>query len=141
MSEFSMITLSSIIFLGILLALVAFWQSNARARELANRVAEQVCERETLQFLDGTTLLNRIHIKRNNEGKLTWVRHFTFDFYNGFERLTGKISVAEHKITDIYIEKPLAEPEPAREPTNLFQSANEVNNVITFPGPKKDDNK
>lgn len=134
-----MITLSSIIFLCLLLACIAFWQSNARARELANRVAEQVCDRETLQFLDGTTLLNRIQIKRNEEGKLALIRHFTFDFYNGFERLTGKITVADHKIIDIYIEKPL--PEPTKESVHLFQSANEVNNVIAFPSPKKDDHK
>ena len=132
-----MITLSSIIFLFLLFAFVAFWQSNARARELANRVAEQVCDREDLQFLDGTTLLNRIRLKRNSEGKLTLVRQFQFDFYNGHERLNGKITVIEHKITDIYIETLPAEPE--LKSNYLFNPANETNNVIPFPTCKKEE--
>ena len=131
-----MITLSSIICLVLLFAFVAFWQANARARELANNVAEQVCERDDLQFLDGTTTLNHLRLKRNSAGRLTLIRRFHFDFFNGHERLTGKITVSDNKITDIYIEKLPAE--PAIQPTNLFKPANEVSNVIPFPGKKKE---
>lgn len=134
-----MVTLSGIIFLSLILGFVIFWQSNARAHELANQVAEQVCDREQLQFLDGTTTLSSIRLKRDTERTLRLIRQFQFDFYNGAERLTGKITVSNHKITDIYIEKPL--PEPAIKPTNLFQSANEVSNIIAFPRPKKKEDK
>ena len=94
-----------------------------------------MCERDDLQFLDGTTTLHTIRIRRNSEGRLTLVRRFHFDFFNGHERLTGKITVSDNKITDIYIEKLPAEPSNIK-PTNLFNPANEVSNVIPFPGKK-----
>lgn len=132
-----MITLFSLFFLCLLFAAIAFWQSNARARERANQVAEQLCEREQLQLLDGTTVLSRIRLRRDFQGKLTIVRQFQFDFYNNAERLMGKITLSDGKITDIYIEKPL--PDAHIKPTDLFTSANEVSNVITFPGSHKKD--
>lgn len=130
-----MISLGLLIFLIIVGSGILFWQSSARDRELATRISKQMCDRHNLQFLDDTAMLDTCRIRRNDRGKLGFMRRYHFEFYNGNERLKGNVTVFHHDITELYLETPLPEiTQPKKR--DLFNSANEVSNVIEFP--KKD---
>jgi hypothetical protein len=133
------LTLGGIIFLIVVGLGVVAWQANARARELATRISKQMCERHDMQFLDGTTILDRFRIKRGDNGRLGFVRHYHFDFYNGIERLKGRVTIFKNEVTELFLENPLPDLEPPKQ-RDLFRPANEVSNVIEFPGKKKQDN-
>ena len=128
-----MFTLGGIIFLILVGVGVALWQSSARARELATRISKQMCKRHELQFLDGTTIQDQFRIRRGDNGRLGFMRRYHFDFYNGQQRLQGRVTVFHNEITELYLENPLPDVEPAKQ-RELFESANEVSNVIEFPG-------
>lgn len=127
-----MLTLSGLIFLILIAIGVALWQTNARARELANHTSKKVCAQQNLQFLDGTTILDRFHIKRADSGLLGIIRHYHFEFYNGSERLKGHITIFKNEVIELYLETPLPDLHK-REQRDLFDSANETSNIIQFP--------
>ncbi len=133
-----MMTLGSIIFLILVVAGILFWQSGAKDRELATRVSKQLCEQHHMQFLDDTAMLDSCRIERDDQGRLGWMRRYHFEFYNGDERLKGRVSVFQHHITELYLENPLPDISKQKE-RNLFQSANDVSNVIDFPKRDKND--
>lgn len=131
-----MITLGTLVFLIVIGIAVALWQSSARARELATRTSKQMCERHQLQFLDGTTIQDQFRIRRGDNGRLGFMRRYHFDFYNGQHRLQGKVTVFHNEITELYLQNPLPDITPTKQ-RDLFDSANEVSNVIQFPGKDK----
>ena len=129
-----MFTIPTIIVLIIIGLGALLWQSNARAREFANKVSQQACKRHDLQFLDGTIILQKLRVKRANSGRLAMMRFYQFDFYDGKQRLTGRITVFNHEVIELFLESP---DKPADSDKSLFKSANEVSgNVIEFPKKK-----
>ncbi len=132
-----MILLYLIIFLIVVGLGIVLWQSNARDRELATRISKKMCERHHVQFLDGTAILDQFRLRRNETGRLGFMRRYHFEFYNGTERLKGKITIFHHEVSELYLENPLPETNLPKE-RDIFNSANEVSNVIKFPGQPKD---
>jgi len=131
-----MITLSTIIAFIIIFFAVMLWQSAARAREMANRICKYQCKQHDVQFLDGTTVQEKWAWCRGDDGKLGIMRRFHFSFYNGKERLKGKITIFKNEVTELYLENSL--PTMKHHDMNLFTPANETSNVIPFPKQKKD---
>jgi hypothetical protein len=77
-------------------ALGWFWRAALAARERANEVALQACERLSLQLLDGTVAFARLAIVRGDHGRLALRRTYVFDYTahsierrQGFVVLTG----------------------------------------------------
>lgn len=132
-----MFTISGIIAFILVFIGVALWQSTARARELANRVSKKMCEKHDVQFLDGTTIQDRWRWCRGDSGKLGFMRHFHFNFYNGQHRLKGNVTIFHNEVTELYLENPLPDVEVKQ--ADLFKPANEVSNVIQFPSRSKKD--
>jgi hypothetical protein len=60
--------------------LVYFWYSSLEARELATRVAIETCDRQDLQFLDGTVALRQLRLRRNLHGRLVFQRTYQFEY-------------------------------------------------------------
>jgi hypothetical protein len=72
------------------------WRAGLAARERANEVAMQACERLSLQFLDGTVAFARLALVRSDRGRLALRRTYVFDYTahsidrrQGFVVLTG----------------------------------------------------
>jgi hypothetical protein len=85
-------------FLGILgVVLLGWaWYANLRARELANRIATDTCNRAGVQFLDGTVSVLRVALARDASGAVALRRTYVFDYSEdgasrrrGFVVLTG----------------------------------------------------
>ena len=82
--------------LFIFLALLWFWLDSARACEIGTELAKLVCQREGVQFLDGTVVLTRIRLCTGNEGRRI-SRVLTFDYsdedggrYQGYVQMCGR---------------------------------------------------
>ena len=72
-----------------------------RAREAANRVAVDACQRRSLQFLDGTVALAKLR-PRLREGRLRIERTYVFDYaVAGVERATGFVIMLGHEVQHV----------------------------------------
>jgi len=83
---------SGLLMLVLLGLIVWFWQNTLQARELALRVARDTCLSQQLQLLDGTVTLQRLALRRSNQGRVTLQRTFQFTYsVEGDDRRTGFI--------------------------------------------------
>ena len=103
------------------------WRAGLAARERANEVAMQACERLSLQFLDGTVAFARLAIVRATHGRLALRRTYVFDYTahsierrQGFVVLTGlhvdSVGFAPDAPTDIDSLDPVEPTSPRHAP-------------------------
>lgn len=66
------------------------WHASLAARELANRVAAETCNRAGVQLLDGTVAMHRLSVARTPGGSLALRRTYVFDYSeDGYSRRRG----------------------------------------------------
>jgi len=87
-------------FVILLFALIFwYWYDSLRANELATRSAKQTCQRQNLQFLDGTVALQSVRLFRCPAGHLCLKRTFQFEYSSDYDsRMTGFIIMAGSQI-------------------------------------------
>lgn len=87
----------------VLYLLIAFiilrqWWKTYQARELAEKMAKRICQKENVQLLDGTVAFNKINIKKNSWLDIQLIRFFKFEFtINGVDRRTGIIALNQYQ--------------------------------------------
>jgi hypothetical protein len=92
--------------------LAALWADGARARELATRLAQALCGKRGLQFLDGTVVLRRMGLRWTRQG-LRFRRMFSFDYSReGSGRHTAWLILLGTEIEQVVVDEP-EEPQPA----------------------------
>jgi hypothetical protein len=87
----------------LVLGLIAFavWNDGMRAREAANRVAVDACERQSLQFLDGTVALAKLR-PRIGKGGLHIERTYVFDYaVDGVHRASGFVVMLGREVRHV----------------------------------------
>ncbi len=106
--------MTTALFLLILFALLAaLWADGARARELATRLAQTLCETRGLQFLDGTVVLRRMGLRWTRQG-LRFRRMFSFDYSReGSGRHTAWLILLGTEVEQVVLDEPM-EPEAPR---------------------------
>ena len=68
------------------------WFDGTRVREIAVERARRHCHVNDVQFLDGTVSLTKIKPTRNEHGRLTFERTYTFEYSDtGNNRKPGSI--------------------------------------------------
>ena len=78
-----------VLLIGIAL-LLWFWQQSLRAREVAIRAAGELCQRQSLQLLDGTVSLSGLRLQRTAAGHIALLRTYQFEYSrDGDERRRG----------------------------------------------------
>lgn len=70
----------SLTLLFIMGLLVWFWLQSLRARDIAVRTAQELCQRQGLQLLDATVSLSGLRPQRNAQGRLTLLRTYQFEY-------------------------------------------------------------
>ena len=81
-------------------ALVAFWNGNQAASELAYILGRRACQAAGVQFLDDSVHANGYSIRRNERGMLGFDRKFRFEFStNGADRHAGAMIIRDRKLT------------------------------------------
>jgi Protein of unknown function (DUF3301) len=79
----------------LLIGLLAwFWQDALRARERARGYCRQLCADAQLQLLDQTVALNRIRLRRGENGWMGFRRSYVFEVStDGTDRHRGSLSM------------------------------------------------
>lgn len=85
-------------FLLVLLA-IYLWQASLRAKERARRFATALCADAGVQLLDQTVSLQRLRIRRGDDGRLHWLRRYRFELStNGSDRHHGSLDVTRDRL-------------------------------------------
>lgn len=84
--------LSTLIFLLLTTALLAFWFAGRAAAETATWLGQQACARAGVQWLDHSVHLVSMRVARGPSGWLGLERHYRFEYSSGGEdRRAGRI--------------------------------------------------
>lgn len=78
--------MQSLLLLIVIGALSWFWLQSLRARELAVRVAQDLCRRQDLQLLDATVSLNALRLRRTPRGHVALHRTYQFEYSSDGEQ-------------------------------------------------------
>lgn len=85
-------------FLLVLLA-IYLWQASLRAKERARHFAAALCSDAGVQLLDQTVALQRLRIRRGDDGRLHWLRRYRFELStNGSDRHQGSLDVMQDRL-------------------------------------------
>lgn len=99
------IALTDILWISLLGTVIGyFWQAQ-QVKELANRAAILQCQREGLQFLDGSVCLKRLSLSRDESGRWRLWRQYQFDYSDdGMRRQAGQVIALGARIQGVLIE-------------------------------------
>lgn len=98
------LSFSTLIVVALVLAVLGIWYESARVRETANRVAAELCRRQSLQFLDGTVALAALQPRLGRNG-LRLQRTYVFDYTTaGTARATGFIVMLGREVRHVGLE-------------------------------------
>lgn len=82
-----------------------YWQSNMRAKELANQKAKELCENDKVQFLDQSVTLKKLRFRRYLDGRMAFERSYHFDYATDDEkRYHGHIVIHGKEVTEAYLD-------------------------------------
>ena len=85
-------------FLLVLLA-IYLWQASLRAKEGARQFATSLCANAGVQLLDQTVALQRLRMRRGDDGRLHWLRRYRFELStNGSDRHHGSLDVMQDRL-------------------------------------------
>ncbi|RMG34548.1 MAG: DUF3301 domain-containing protein [Gammaproteobacteria bacterium] len=113
------------------------WLDGARARELATRLAQTLCERRGLQFLDGTVALRRMGVRRK-AGGLRIRRMFSFDYSReGSGRHLGWIILLGTDIELVQLDEPEERATVDGSSTSEPASHDDRGKVVPFRPPRR----
>lgn len=86
---------SALVMLVVGIVVFGIWHDSMQVREIANRIAQDACRRQKLQFLDGTVIL--ASLKPRLRGGLRIERTYVFDYtVDGTGRLRGFLIMRGH---------------------------------------------
>lgn len=97
--------MTSIIILLFLGLIAWFWMNSIRAKEIALQAAAAACKDIGAQFLDQTASLKKLHFIRNQAGRLSIERCYSFDFSQDREtRQQGLVIIKAYQVTQVLLE-------------------------------------
>ncbi len=94
-------------FLFLLLVAIGavFWWQSQKSRQAATQAAIAVCQRQNLQFLDGTVHLRKYWPMRTSNRTIQLCRLYFFEYSNdGSQRLTGRLVLVGTRIIEVELD-------------------------------------
>lgn len=102
-----MLELSDVLFLLTAFVAVHFWWKTMQARERAEKIAINACQRENMQLLDATVSLKKFSFEKDKINNRIFLRYFSFEFTDtGDERRSGIIAMRGATQHYIYMDLP-----------------------------------
>ncbi len=93
-----------VLLLGLAVAVLVFWWTGSRAKELAVNHARTLCDREGVQLLDYTVALQKMRMTRNQTGNACVRREYKFEFTaEGAYRDEGSVTLNGHALANVYL--------------------------------------
>ena len=100
-----MISLSIILWLTMIIALVAFWWGSDNVKSFSLSHILQYCRERNLQLLDQTIVLKGLWPVRTNEGSIQLRRRYQFEFTStGKIRNKGQIELVGTRVKALELE-------------------------------------
>lgn len=100
-----MLTLSSIFWTALGVALISFWWQGDKIKSIAMQYLHQYCREQGLQLLDQTIVLKGVWPRRNDFGSLQLHRRYEFEFTStGEERYRGSIELNGRRLQRIELD-------------------------------------
>ena len=100
-----MLSISWLICLAFLFAIILYWRSALYVKERAFLAARKRCQDMEVQLLDETIYLRRLWLKRNDRGQLSLWRAFYFEFtVSGADRYYGRVLMLGNIIQEVQLE-------------------------------------
>jgi len=97
--------MTSLAMLLLILVLVLLWQASQRSRDTAIETARQTCQRQGMQFLDGTAALQAVRPFFSAADGPGLQRIYTFDYSeDGIGRRTGCIILRNYRVTAVLLD-------------------------------------
>lgn len=94
----------NLLLLAAVAAVLSFWWTGSRAKELAVGHARGLCQRESVQLLDYTVALQKMSIARGASGNACLRRDYSFEFTaEGHHRDQGSVSLNGHTLAKVYL--------------------------------------
>ena len=85
----------------VLLLLIVFWRSTMHAKEIALKHAKELCKTYNVQLLDDTVCIRRLTFTRNEMGRLSFKRIYSFDYLlETQQRLQGRLTMVGTELLD-----------------------------------------
>lgn len=100
-----MLTLTSIFWTAIAVALISFWWQGDKVKSTALQYLYDYCRQQDLQLLDQTIVLKGVWPCRNESGSMQLRRRYGFEFTStGEERYTGMIELSGRRLQSIQVQ-------------------------------------
>lgn len=100
-------TLSAILLLVLLFGSAWFWSDSLRARDRVIKICSRLCNDIGVQFLDETVALSRLRLRRNTNGGLQLIRHYTFEYSGtGADRWQGYALLYGMRMDSVQLQGP-----------------------------------
>ena len=88
----------------LVLGLIYWWDTSA-SKDRARLAAKQQCEQQDLQLLDDTVAIIKTRLNRDNQGHITFLRYFTFEFSSdGVQRTQGELHLLGKQVTHLHLD-------------------------------------
>ena len=99
-----------LVFVTLIAAAAWFWWAATHSRELAVGYARAACRRCQVQLLDETVSLNKLRLRRNTKGHITFYRRYRFEFSTmGDDRRSGVVTMLGSKLADMHLDLDIEE--------------------------------
>lgn len=100
-----MLTLSSIFWTALFVALISFWWQGDKIKNVALQYLYEHCRQQGLQLLDQTIVLKGLWPQRGESGSLQLRRRYKFEFTStGEERYHGVIELIGLRLQSIKLD-------------------------------------
>lgn len=85
--------------LSVLCLLAWFWFDSLKAREAGMKAVRAACARDGVQLLDETVAGDGLRWARNDDGRLTLRRTYTFEYSeSGYDRFRGAVTLEGREV-------------------------------------------
>ena len=99
--------MQEIVFIGLLLAVVAYWWDTMRTNEVALQNCRRICQANGVQLLDATVSRQRVWLRRRPGGGIQICRLYSFEYSQDNEnRQFGYIVLLGHQVVESVIGQP-----------------------------------
>jgi len=98
--------MTSILILLFLALIAWFWMNSIRAKEIAMQASAAACKQIEAQLLDQTASLKKLNTIRNNKGRMSIERTYSFDFtHDGQSRQKGYVVIKGHIVQNVFLDE------------------------------------
>ncbi|RDH42929.1 DUF3301 domain-containing protein [Zooshikella ganghwensis] len=95
------------LFICTCIAVTWLWLDGIQCKDIARAAGKRACDDLQLQLLDDTVANIKTRLSRNQQGSITLLRYYRFEFtQTGEHRYKGTVQLLGHRIKHIHLDTP-----------------------------------